>query len=58
MLKIIRGYGLDVDDIESYDGSYWNVNDEIADVFSGTRTAAKAKTVADTYDENGKPIST
>ena len=56
LLNILREHGLAVDDIEAIDGSYRHVNDKLADIFPGARTAAKGEELRDTYDETGKPV--
>ena len=56
LLNTLREHGLAVDDIEAIDGSYWHVNDKLADIFPGARTAAKGEELRDTYDETGKPV--
>ncbi len=52
----MREHGLAVDDIEAIDGSYRHVNNKLADIFPGARTAAKGEELRDTYDETDKPV--
>ena len=35
LLEILKQHGLNIDDIEAIDGSYWHVNDKLADIFPG-----------------------
>ena len=56
MLEILKQHGLNIDDIEAIDGSYWHVNDKLADIFPGCRTAAKGDEQLDTYDEQGNAV--
>ena len=56
LLNTLREHGLAVDDIEAIDGSYWHVNDKLADIFPGCRTAAKGDEQLDTYDEQGNAV--
>ena len=57
LLEILKQHGLNIDDIEAIDGSYWHVNDKLADIFPGCRTAAKGDELPDTYDEQGNAVS-
>ena len=56
LLNTLREHGLAVDDIEAIDGSYWHVNNKLAAIFPGARTAAKGEELRDTYDETGKLV--
>ena len=56
LLEILKQHGLNIDDIEAIDGSYWHVNDKLADIFPGCRTAAKGDEQLDTYDEQGNAV--
>ena len=56
LLEILKQHGLNIDDIEAIDGSYWHVNDKLADIFPGCRTAAKGDELPDTYDEQGNAV--
>ena len=57
LLEILKQHGLNIDDIEAIDGSYWHVNDKLEDIFPGCRTAAKGDEQPDIYDEQGNAVS-
>ena len=57
LLEILKQHGLNIDDIEAIDGSYWHVNDKLEDIFPGCRTAAKGDELPDSYDEQGNAVS-
>ena len=56
LLEILKQHGLNIDDIEAIDGSYWHVNDKLEDIFPGCRTAAKGDELPDTDDEQGNAV--
>ena len=51
LLNILQEHGLAIEDIEAIDGSFWHVNDKLADIFPGALTAVKGEELRDTYDE-------
>ena len=55
-LQLLRAHGLPINDIVCYDGTYWNVNEELADKYKGTRSASKPQPVDNTFDENGSQV--
>lgn len=57
LLSMLRAAGINVRDVQCQDGTYWNVSSGLACTCPGSRTAAKAETVPDTYGEDGNPVT-
>ena len=49
-------FGFEIEDVYLQDGTYWRLQESLADQYPGTRSNEAAKLVEDTFDENGDPI--
>ena len=49
-------YGLEIEDVYLQDGTYWRLQESMADQYPGTRSNVAATLVEDTFDEDGAPI--
>lgn len=56
-LKLLKAHGLEINDIICYDGTYWTVNESLADSYKGVRSANKEYVEENIYDENGTPVT-
>lgn len=56
LLKTLQRCGLNINDIECIDGSYWHIDKNLAAVYPGARTAAQGEELRNTYDSHGEPV--
>ena len=56
LIGCINRHGLDVEDIEVYDGTYWKLKSELSDEYPGARTILKKEKVNNTYTEAGDEV--
>ena len=53
LIQLFQKKGLPIEDIYLYDGSYWKLKSELADVYQGTRSQTKIKVCEGIFDEAG-----
>ena len=56
LIKALHDCGLEVEDVEATDGTYWVIDNSLAEKYPGKRNAIKAKPVDGLYDPEGNPI--
>ncbi len=56
LLSMLRASGINVNDVQCQDGTYWTLKSELAALYPGSRTASKAKAVPGTCNEDGSPV--